>query len=186
MSVWSPYSIDEVSRLFAAMPAPWWIAGGHAIDLFVGHATRSHDDIDVQILRGAEQTFAERLAGWELHTAKAGQLTPWTPRDRADAIWCRPADRSTWALELVVADIVDDRWVYRRDPRISRPVREIGDRTAGGVPFLRPEIQLLYKSKAMRPKDEADLRAVLPRLDDGARAWLREALGPPHPWSACL
>ena len=37
----------------------------------------------------------------------------------------------------------------------------------------------------MRPKDEADLEAVLPRLGPARRRWLADALAlahPDHPW----
>jgi hypothetical protein len=43
-------------------------------------------------------------------------------------------------------------------------------------PVLSPDIQLLYKSKGLRPKDVADFRAVLPWLLAGEREWLRTAL----------
>ena len=42
---WLPLTIDEVQDRFARFDADWWIAGGHAIDLFVGWVTRPHDDI---------------------------------------------------------------------------------------------------------------------------------------------
>ena len=62
-------------------------------------------------------------------------------------------------------------------------------RTPGGVPHGRPETVLLFKAKAVRPKDEADLAAVLPRLDPEARRWLAAALAlvqPGHPWLAAV
>ncbi|HET8657705.1 MAG TPA: hypothetical protein VFM55_01750 [Micromonosporaceae bacterium] len=39
------------------------------------------------------------------------------------------------------------------------------------MPYLRPEGVLLFKARARRPKDEADLAAVLPELGPAARAW---------------
>lgn len=48
---------------------------------------------------------------------------------------------------------------------------------------------LLYKAKAMRPKDEADFDACLPTLDRAACTWLSRALTqahPGHPWLAPL
>ncbi|NVB83673.1 MAG: amino acid transporter, partial [Kofleriaceae bacterium] len=175
-SSWSALSIDDVRGLLEPTEVSWWIAGGVAIDLFVGRHTRPHEDIDVQILRGSETAVARQLAGWELYTAKEGRLTSWSIDDNAHVIWCRPTATAPWALELLVADIVDNRWTYRRDHRVSRSIEELGDRTGEGVPFLRPEIQLLYKSKRVRTKDEADFRVALPLLGDPARAWLRDAL----------
>jgi hypothetical protein len=54
-----------------------------------------------------------------------------------------------------------------------------------GLPILAPEIELLYKSKSIRPKDRHDFEAIVPRLSAEARDWLREALSvvsPGHPW----
>lgn len=58
-----------------------------------------------------------------------------------------------------------------------------------GVSYLRPELVLLFKAKLRRPKDEEDLRSLVPRLDEGARRWLQDALAlahPGHAWSAVL
>ena len=53
--------------------------------------------------------------------------------------------------------------------------------------YLRPELVLLFKAKAARPKDWADLRATLPRLEPRAVSWLHGRLAetlPGHPWLA--
>ena len=76
-------------------------------------------------------------------------------------------------------------WVFRRDPRIRRPLAEAIEADAAGIPYLAPEIVLLFKAKAARDKDEADFARVLPRLAPHRVAWLREALElvqPEHDW----
>jgi hypothetical protein len=74
-----------------------------------------------------------------------------------------------------------DEWVCHRDPRVRLPLAAAVGVTADGIPYLRPEIVLLLKAKARRPKDEADLEAFLPRLDGPARRWLADALATLHP-----
>jgi hypothetical protein len=67
------------------------------------------------------------------------------------------------------------------------PLRELVRLGPGGCPYLRPEVQLLYKAKQRRAKDEADFAAVAPLLDPDPRRWLRAALArihPSHPWLA--
>ena len=44
------------------------------------------------------------------------------------------------------------------------------------MPFLRPEIVLLYKSRDAGPNDHADFDRAAPLLDPESRSWLREAL----------
>lgn len=80
--------------------------------------------------------------------------------------------------------------ICRRDSRIRRPYRAVIERTADGIPYLAPEVVLLFKAgssraKQPRDKDEADLLTVLPDLDRARLRWLDDALAiihPTHPW----
>ena len=88
-------------------------------------------------------------------------------------------------LEILLEEADGDRWRYRRQRSIERPLAKLGSTSARGVPFLRPEIALLYKAKHLRLKDQRDFDASAPRLDTTARAWLATALEeahPGHPW----
>lgn len=54
-----------------------------------------------------------------------------------------------------------------------------------GIRYLQPEIQLLYKARGQRPKDDAEFVAAHPHLDERRRGWLRDALVrtiPDHSW----
>lgn len=80
----------------------------------------------------------------------------------------------------------EDLWVSRRSLLVHRPIAELGAVSADGIPYLAPEVQLFYKAKEPRPKDEQDFAAALPLLGPARRNWLakaiRDAYGPP-PWS---
>jgi transposase len=41
----------------------------------------------------------------------------------------------------------DGDWASRRNPGIRRPIAGIGKTSTGGIPYLAPEIQLVYKAK---------------------------------------
>lgn len=77
-------------------------------------------------------------------------------------------------------------WVSRRDHRVRRPVSSLGSVTADGIPFLAPEIQLFYKARSRRPKDDVDFAVALPILTQSQRHWLGDALrladGAEHAW----
>lgn len=62
------------------------------------------------------------------------------------------------------------------------PLTDIEARSDQGIPYLRPEIVLLYKARHRRERDEADLEGTLPTLDPAARARLRDWLPAEHPW----
>lgn len=88
-------------------------------------------------------------------------------------------------LQVNLNDSEGDRWVYRRDRRVGRPLGEVVLRTREGLPYLAPEVQLLFKAKDPRPMDEWDLEAVLPILSRERRSWLDLAISkahPDHPW----
>ena len=36
-------------------------------------------------------------------------------------LWCRPSAQHPWAFELLLTDIVDGRWRFKRDARITLP-----------------------------------------------------------------
>jgi len=69
-----------------------------------------------------------------------------------------------------------DTWVFRRQPTVRRPLTEVIRRTPDGIPYLSPEIQLLYKAKLPREKDQEDFARVVPQLSPEERIWLRDAL----------
>ncbi len=190
---WEPLGVAPVAELFQAARFPWWVAGGYAIELAIGEPVRPHDDIDVLLLRRDHLTARDLLAAWDCWVADPpGTLRPWpvgeTLPDAAHDIWCRETPDGPWRLQLMLdeSDADGDVWRSRRDQRITRPIADIGNRTAAGVPYLRPEIQLFYKAKGRRPKDDADFGAVLPMLSEDQRTWLRDVIvltyGDGHPW----
>ena len=80
-------------------------------------------------------------------------------------------------------------WTFRRDANTGRSLERAIRRSADGIPYLAPEIQLLYKSKAIRSKDQTDFDAVIGYLDQDARAWLWKSiarLDPNHAWLSKL
>ena len=194
LGAWQPWLPNEVASFFSALAVPWWIAGGWALELFIGSQTRDHDDIDVQFLRRDQRAIRSILHGWDIQEAHPELSADWPFREWKPGshlsfdvhdIWCRPNKAAPWTLQLMVADISNDQWLFRRDARISCPLAAIGRRTDDGIPYLTPEIQLLYKAKAPRPKDEADFARALPYLNGESRKWLAHALAlvhPDHPW----
>lgn len=50
---WAPLPIPELARILSPARFAWWIAGGHALDLFLNRTTRHHHDLDVAQQAGA-------------------------------------------------------------------------------------------------------------------------------------
>ncbi len=187
---WVPLSCQEVGALFGAFHAPWWLAGGYALEAYVGYPYRSHGDIDVLVLRQNLNTLHTLLDGFELYLADPpGSLRRWERREPLPAgvhdIWCRERASRAWQLQLMVDEVDGDEWVSRRDSRVRRPWSGLGW-TLPGIRVLAPEVQLFYKALTPRPKDEQDREMVWPLLGEEARAWLKhavaEAYGARSPW----
>jgi aminoglycoside-2''-adenylyltransferase len=187
---WEPLGLDEVKRLFGTVAAPWWIAGGRALDMFLGHETRKHDDIEVALLRRDQLAFRDALADWDVQIRHAGELIPWKrgetiTKGEHHEIWAREAPDGPWRLELLLEESEGKRWRYRGNSSVGLNVADLGRRDAYGIEFIRPEVVLLYKSALRRPVDETDFLYVLPRLDVAQRSWLCAALyttDPTHRW----
>jgi len=190
---WCPLELNEIQRLFADLRAPWRVAGGWAIELAVGQAVREHDDVDILVLRRDQEHVRAVLGDWDIVVADPtpgnNTLRSWGSneiiRSPLNCLWCRRRVDQPWSLEVLLDEADGDTWVSRREPRIRRPVASLGWRTAAGLPVLVPEIQLFYKSKNTRSKDNDDFEAVLPHLKPEQREWLDGALAisnPEHSW----
>jgi hypothetical protein len=182
----------KVATLMERFERPWFIAGGWAIDLFLGRVTRHHKDVEIAIFRDDQAAIFEHLAGWECKLSSMGGRAPWHG-ERLELplheIHARRPSGEPAHLEVLLNERDGDLWRYRRDLAIARPVALAGLRSALGVPFLAPEIVLLYKSKGPRAGDEADFGSTHAALDHGQRQWLAQALAaitPGHPWLASL
>jgi hypothetical protein len=180
MLPWKPASRAEVMLLFSVLDVPWWLAGGHAIELAAGRELRPHGDIDVLLLRRDQLAVQEALAGWEWWAADPpGTLRPWQPQETLPPsvhdIWCRPDDKA-WRIQVMLDESDGEDWVCRRNARLRRPIPELGRVSADGIPYLAPDVQLFYKAHQPRAKDETDFAAALPLLSAAERAWLDHAI----------
>jgi hypothetical protein len=78
---WKPMSVDDAVDLMSGLRLPWWVAGGWAIDLFLGRQTRPHGDIDLLVRREDQFAVQAYLAdkGLLLYKTQQAGLTPWLP-----------------------------------------------------------------------------------------------------------
>lgn len=189
LEAWQPWTPRQVAAELAGLSAPWCVVGGHAIDLWLGESTRSHEDIEVSVPRDELARVRERLGRYVLHAVGAGRVRRLAPDElpapHEHQAWVLDEPAGAWRLD-VMSEPGDARtWVFRRDPRVRAPrARMVGRRD--GIPYLRPAGVLLFKARACRAKDVADFEACLPRLDAPARQWLAGTLARVHPGHAWI
>jgi hypothetical protein len=188
---WRPWRPEEVARRLAGVTTPWYVAAGWALDLWRGRQTRPHDDIEIGVPATGFPEIRRALAGHEFEAVGDGR---WWPADeaalaRTHQTWLRDPADGAYVLDVFREPHDATDWVYRRDPSLRLPYADAVRRSPGGVPYLVPELVLLFKAGGTRPKDDTDLAGALPRLEPARRAWLRAAVArhhPDHPWLARL
>ena len=198
---WKPLSPAAAAVELQGLAVPWWIAGGWATDLLVGRQTRQHGDTYVLVLRRDQLAVQRHLAdrGWEIHAAyppPPRMLRPWPVgeflRPGTHDIWCRRGTDQPWALQVMLAEDDGDDWVFRRNPAIRGRIAELGLRDVAGLPFLCPEVQLLYKagSDCSEGKTAHDFAVALPRMTQPQRAkllgYLVQVYPDGHAWIEAL
>lgn len=188
-SCWTP---GEVAQRLAGVSAPWCVAAGWALDLFRGAQTRAHGDIEIAVPATAFPEIRDRFPGYAFDAVSSGRI--WAEAEPG----VLAATHQTWLRDRATGDYLLDvfrephdggTWICRHDEAIRLPYHDIIHHTADGIPYLAPELVLLFKAKHARPKDQADFEATLPHLTPPQRRSLADLLArvyQEHPWLAGL
>jgi len=191
---WDRHTPASAAALVLGLQAPWWISGGWAIEAFTG-VSREHDDVDVTIFRRDLRALRAQFAGrFDLWAAGSGQLRPIDDRRPhvppwSGQVWMRAHALAPWQLDVLLNPGSHQQWIFKRDHAVTRPFDEATWVAEDGLRYLRPELVLAHKVKLRRPKDDRDLAAALPLLEDGPRSWLASYVAqadPDHPWTRSL
>lgn len=181
----------KVAEWMGTYNRPWGVAGGWAIDLFIGHVTRDHSDIEIAIFREDQRNMKSILNDWFFQKVVKGELVDWgtetleLPIHELHGVQEANGNR----LEVLLNECEDGQWIFRREPTITFPSSSLFLASKDGIPFLNPVIVLLYKSKNTREKDYADFLAVKELIDKKDKVWLCDALEihvPGHAWISQL
>ncbi|MFH9238625.1 nucleotidyltransferase domain-containing protein [Streptomyces anulatus] len=183
-SSWTP---GEVAQRLAGISTPWCVAAGWALDLFRGRQTRDHGDIEIAIPEAGFPEVRDRFPGYVFDAAGSGRIWEDAPPETLAAVhqtWLRDPATGNYLLDVFREPHDGDTWICRRDETIRLPYSEIVHHTQEGIPYLAPELVLLFKAKHARPKDRRDFDATVPLLPGAQRATLEELLARVHPGHA--
>jgi hypothetical protein len=185
---WTP---DQAAQALAGMSAPWAVAGGWALDLWLGRQTREHEDLEIAVPSAFFPEIQARLEGLglALFVIDDGQVIAMAPGEapgpRTHQTWVMEPALNGWRMDVFREPGDAETWIYRRTGELSAPRAWASGRTPEGIPYLAPQIVLLFKAKAARDKDKADFSIVAPLLSSEARGWLAASLQviqPGHAW----
>jgi hypothetical protein len=180
---WDPWTPSEVAERLRDVTAPWAVAAGWALDLFAGSTSREHEDLEIAVPIGRFDEIHTALAGFEFWVVGSGHRWP-LDHDAFTVMqqtWVMDPATGVYHLDVFREPHDGDTWICRRDERIRMSYRDVIARASDGIPFLIPEVVLLFKAKHDRPKDETDFQRTLPLLTPAQRAWLASALALVHP-----
>ncbi|MEU3032521.1 nucleotidyltransferase domain-containing protein [Streptomyces incarnatus] len=186
---WRP---EQVAERLNGVGVPWCVAGGWALDLFRGEQTRPHGDLELAVPAARFTEIRDRFPECAFDAVGSGKV--WASPEAGELA----ATHQTWLRDPASGQFLFDvfrephdggTWICRRDERLRLPYDAIIERTTDGIPYLIPELVLLFKAKAARPKDQADFEGILPLLSRARRdflgAWLTR-VHPGHDWAARL
>ncbi|WP_235916217.1 hypothetical protein [Antrihabitans cavernicola] len=166
------------------------MAAGWALHLFSDSAAREHADTEIAIPAEGFNEIMDALPDFEWDVVGDGRIWPF-PEQRAIHFqtWLREPATGIYRLDVFREPSIDEHWVCRRDATITLPYRELILHSSNGIPYVIPEVALLFKAKHLRPKDAADFYNVLPAMDQARRSRLHSWLSkvhPGHPWIEIL
>ncbi|SCE25454.1 nucleotidyltransferase domain-containing protein [Streptomyces sp. PpalLS-921] len=188
-SCWTP---SGVARRLAGISTPWYVAAGWALDLFRGRQTRAHGDIEIAIPAASFPEVRDRFPGHVFDAAGSGRIWEVATPEVLAAVhqtWLRDPVTGDYLLDVFREPHDGDTWICRRDEGIRLPYSDIVHHTQEGIPYLAPELVLLFKAKHARRKDQTDFEATVPYLSSAQRETLAGLLArvhPGHPWTADL
>ena len=186
---WRP---EQAAERLAGVRTPWCVAAGWALDLFHGAQTRPHGDLEIAVPAADFPEVRDRFPEYAWDAVGSGRV--WAeagpgPLAATHQTWLRDPATGHFLLDTFREPHDGATWICRRDETLRLPYEEIIERSDDEIPYLAPELVLLFKAKKPRPKDETDFAGVLPLLDRARRerlgGWL-ERVHPGHPWLAEL
>jgi hypothetical protein len=213
-----PAAVAYVRDLLVGLDVPWFLSGGWAADAWLGRQTREHGDVDITVFHDDQLAVFEHLSGWALvaHDPNVPDDTAeqWSGRhlDLPAHIHVPASDstlsttptltHSAYEFEFLLNGRAGQRWVLNPEAAVAVPVDISTRLSPWGVPAAPPELVIFFKAGAHltaadvansggapRPCDEQDFLALLPTLNEAARAWLHRSIAlvrPQHPWLSHL
>jgi hypothetical protein len=191
--VWDAWPPEKLYARLKNLDSWWDVVGGWALDLWHGHQTRAHEDIEFAVLpTGVDgcRTILSELTFFAARRGKLSYLAPADPlQDNVWQVWGADLTAGFWRIDMMIERGSPETWKYKRDHSIQMPRSTAVQKNELGIRYLAPANVLLFKAKHHREKDEYDFEMALPKLSSRERVDLRlwlETLHPGHEWISRL
>ena len=207
--------LTEVKQLLQDAAFLWAVCGGFGLDLFLDEEIRTHGDMDICVFEENRQENLRYMLerDWKVYEFRGmGKVRPMGDerssetgrnllclKEGCELIRFYPCDerdqyhqffhtgiRKLNYLEFLFNRAEKGEFLFDSGKGIRRKLTD-SIRYRDEIPYLAPEIALLYKaSRHEEEKNRWDFERVYPRMDQDQQNWLLEslkALYPQgHPW----
>jgi hypothetical protein len=128
VDAWDAWRPEEVSARLANGRAPWHVAGGWALDLFLGYQRRAHEDIEIEVPHGRFDQVVAALTGYEFFVVANDRVWPLAQAGSLLAThhqtWVREQATGHWQLDVFREPSAGNYWVCRREVRLQLPYEQ--------------------------------------------------------------
>jgi len=203
--------LKNTADLVKDAPFPWAVCGGFALELFLGKELRPHGDIDLCVFEKNRDNILSYMLqkGWDVYEFRGyGRLRPLDVSSQSetgrnlmclgkgcDLVKFYPCEEKTLVyykffhtgiqrlnyLEFLFNHANDTHFIFDRERNLTRKLsKAILHRD--GIPYLSPEIVLLYKASQAENADyQLDFEQAYPMLSDEQREWFLKGLRALYP-----
>lgn len=204
--------VAEANALLKGQGFSYAVCGGFALDLFLGYETRTHGDVDILAFWEDRETIItymqskgyigyEMLGGGKVHRitdikmqeklrknifccTEDCELVRLYDTDEADVYWLDYQHTGLTKLnyiEFLFNEKTEEEFIYARDERVRRGLANAILET-DGVPYLAPELCLLFKSTDIeREGYQQDFELTVGKLSAEQRTWFEKSMGLLYP-----
>ena len=208
--------LDELNAFMAECGFPWAVCGGFALDLFLDKSFRTHGDMDLCVFenhREAIKTYALGK-GWQVYEFRGqGKVRPLEDgmisdpgrnlmcvKDGCDIVKFYPCEEAGMLyhqffhtgmkefhyLEFLYNNVCANYLVLDQRNELRRELSK-SILYHNGIPYLAPEIVLLYKaSDSENSAYQLDFSETYPCLNEEQKAWFVSGMNllypDGHPW----
>lgn len=192
-------------------PISWAICGGFALDLFLGKDTRTHGDIDICVFEKDRDRILRYMLqnAWRVYEFRGcGKVRPldtglssesgrnfmcingecdmvkFYPCEDVGLLWYEffhTGIKELNYLEFLFNTMHEDDFVFDKDRGITREISK-AILFSQGVPYLAPEIVLLYKaSRSENAEYQYDFEQAYVYMNDEQKRWFSQSLDVLYP-----
>lgn len=190
---WQAWSPPELFARIEKFNRGWYVVGGWALDIWHGHQTRPHEDLEFCVILDHIEHCRVRLSDLEFFSVIDEKLIHLPSSEPAPVdlwqFWGADMATGCWRVDMMVERGTGETWSYKRQPSIQLPRTAAIRMNADGISYLAPALVLLFKAKYMRQKDIDDFSRHAPKLEAQEIADLMRWLDDTHPghgWIASL